>query len=94
MVDMRNHDHAVLNGQAEEGDETDGRRNVKCHSPDIQRQESSEKCQRQQHDEQSCLSEISERPVQQNEHDGQYERNDNGQPGIGPALVLELAVPF
>ena len=92
-VDMGEHDHPVLNSQAEKGNEAHCGRDIEAHPPHHQCQHAAENHQRQQGNQQPGLPEVAEGEKQQQEHHGEGHRHYQRQTAESAVLVLELTAP-
>ena len=91
---MGNHDHAILDSDTNQGNKTNRRGNIQCHSPHIQRQHTTKQSQGNDTHHQSRLPDFTASRKQQKQHQSQRQRNHSPQTGIRTMLVLELSGPF
>ncbi len=94
LVEVDQHDHAGLCGDAGQGDEAhrDRDAHVEPHEPD-QPQAAGQREGHRQHDDHG-LGDAAEVEMEQDEDQQQGRRHDEHQPGLGSFEILELAAPY
>ena len=90
LVDVGHLHHPIEHGDAEKGDETDGRRNRKIQPAEPQRHETPDHGKRNREQNQRRLSNVSEGQEQKQEDETDDQRHHHCQASHGPLLIFEL----
>jgi hypothetical protein len=91
---IRDHDDAVLHGHAEQGDEAHAAGDIEVLSGEMQGYQSAERGQRHHAQDQQRLAQRSGADGEKDQHESHHQSQDDQQPCLGAALILELATPF
>ena len=93
FADARDQDHEILDGYAEERQETDAGRDAQVLAGEIQRNDPADSGVRHIEQYESCVLNATEGEAQEHEDGDQRERNDHGQLLLRDLHLVELAVP-
>ena len=93
MLDVHEHDDAILNADAEEADEADARRDGEVGAGDEQNEDAAYGRKRHVGEHQTGVARITEEHVEDDEDEQHADGHHLRQSGRGTLLVLEVAVP-
>jgi hypothetical protein len=91
LVDVADEHDAVQDGDAAQGDEADGGADGEGHAAQMQRKDAARDGERHAHEDERGLPERAEAEEDEHEDQGERERHDDHEAGLGFLQVLELA---